>query len=64
MTIPEAKPYIGKNCWIKWTDRCGNQFSRIMHVENIQYQPLYGSYLIGDAEEVRLDRVTEIRDLG
>jgi len=61
MTIPEAKPYVGKNCWVKWTDRTGQAHGKVLRVEDLRFVPLYGTYIIGDTEEVRLEKVTEIR---
>ncbi|HUV04537.1 MAG TPA: hypothetical protein VMX94_05465 [Armatimonadota bacterium] len=63
MTIPEAKAYVGRSCWISWTDRLGREHSKVLQVENLQFVPLYGAYLIGDTEEVRLDKVTQIRPI-
>ena len=60
MTIPEAKQYVGRNCWVSWTDRHGHEHSKVLRVEDLQFRPLYGAYIIGDTEEVRLDKVTEI----
>ena len=61
MTIPEAKEYVGRNCWISWTDRTGQSHSKVLQVEDLQFLPMYGAYLVGDTEEVRLDKVTKIR---
>lgn len=63
MTIPEARPYVGKNCWVSWTDRSGQAHGKALHVEELRFVPLYGVYIIGDTEEVRLEKVTEIRAL-
>lgn len=63
MTIPEARQYVGKNCWVRWTDRLGQEHSKPLQVEDLQFAPLYGAYIIGDTEEVRLDRVTQIHAL-
>lgn len=63
MTIPEAKAYVGRNCWISWKDRLGEQHSKVLQVEELQFVPLYGAYLISDTEELQLDRVTQIRAL-
>lgn len=63
MTIPEAKQYVGKNCWVSWTDRLGQEHNKVLQVEDLQFVPLYGAYIIGDTEEVRLEKVTTIRAL-
>lgn len=63
MTIPEAREYVGKSCWVSWTDRLGQEHSKVVQVEDLQFVPLYGAYLIGDTEEVLLDKVTQIRPL-
>lgn len=61
MKIPEAKQYVGRSCWISWTDRLGQEHSKILRVEDLQFVPLYGAYIISDEEEVRLDKVTQIQ---
>jgi len=61
MTISEAKQYIGRHCWLRWSDRQGRERTKVLHVRDLQFIPLYGAYIIGDTEEVRLDRVTRIR---
>ena len=64
MTMPEAKRYVGKNCCIWWTDRLGREHSRVLQVEAVKFVPLYGTYIICETEEVRLDKVSQIRVAG
>ena len=61
MRIPEARQFVGRNCWVSWTDRWGRAHSKVLRVEELQFVPLYGAYIIGDSEEVRLDKVTQIQ---
>jgi len=61
MRIPEAKQFVGKECRVSWTDRLGQEHSKVLRVEELQFMPLYGAYIIGDTEEVRLDKVTRIQ---
>ncbi len=63
MTIPEAKQYVGKNCWVTWLDRRGEEHAKVFQVESLRFVPLYGAYMMGGTEEVRLERITEIRAL-
>ena len=63
MTIPEAKQYVGRNCWVTWTDGLGQEHSKVLHVEDLQFVPLYGAYIVSNAEEVRLEKVSQIRAL-
>ena len=63
MRIPEAKQYLGKNCTITYFDRHGDEISKILHVHDVAFVPLYGAYLIGDIEDVCLERVTSISTL-
>jgi hypothetical protein len=63
MTIPEAKPYVGRNCTVTWKDRRGIEQSTRLHIENLTFVPLYGAYLVGDIEDVCLDKVTRIQPL-
>lgn len=61
MRIPEARQFVGRNCWVSWTDRTGRAHTKVLKVEDLQFVPLYGAYIIGDTEEVRLDKVTQIQ---
>jgi len=61
MRIPEARQFVGRDCWVSWTDRLGQQHNKVLKVEDLQFLPLYGAYIIGDHEEVRLDKVTQIQ---
>lgn len=60
MTISDAKRYVGKDCRISWADRSG-EHSATMHIEELQFVPMYGAYLICDHGEVHLDRIVDIR---
>ena len=63
MMIPEAKQYLGKNCSVTFLNRHGDEVTRNLHVHDVAFVPLYGPYLIGDMEDVCLDRVTSISAL-
>ncbi|MGQ9454755.1 MAG: hypothetical protein ACUVRS_06020 [Armatimonadota bacterium] len=60
MRIPEAKQYLGKRCSVTYLDRHGGQVTRNLRIEDVTFVPLYGAYLIGDVEDICLDRVTDI----
>jgi len=60
MRIPEAKQYLGRNCAVTYRDRHGDEITRNLHIHDVAFVPLYGAYLIGDIEDVCLDRVTDI----
>ena len=63
MRIQEAKQYLGKNCRISWIDRQGREHNETLQIRDLQLVPLYGAYFVGEAEEVRLDAVRQIRAL-
>ena len=63
MNIPEAKQYLGKNCAVTFVNRQGDEITRNLHVYDVAFVPLYGAYLIGDMEDVSLERVTSINAL-
>ena len=63
MRIPEAKQYMGKHCSVTFLNRTGDEITKNLHVHDITFVPLYGAYLIGDIEDVCLDRVTNINTL-
>ncbi len=58
MKIPEAKQFMGKNCSVTFLDRHGDSITRDLHIHDVAFVPLYGAYLIGDIEDVCLDRIT------
>lgn len=62
MSIPEVRQFVGKTCHIRWSDRMDQQHTRTMFVEDLQFVPLYGMYIIGEHDEILLDRVAEIRE--
>jgi len=58
--IPEAKQYLGKNVAITYRDRHGDLHTRSLHVHDVRYVPIYGGCLVGDIDDIWLDRVTSI----
>lgn len=63
MKIVDAKQYLGRHCAVTFHDRSGEEVTKNLHVHDVQFVPLYGAYLIGDIEDVCLDRVTSINTL-
>ncbi|NLN78282.1 MAG: hypothetical protein GX141_05140 [Armatimonadetes bacterium] len=63
MVIAEAKRYLGRHCSVTFRDRRGDEVTKTLHLHDVQFVPLYGAYLIGDIEDVCLDRVTNICSL-
>lgn len=63
MTVVEAKAYVGRHCTITWLDRKGYAQVMNLHINNLSYVPMYGAYLVGDTDDVCLDKVTQIRPL-
>lgn len=61
MGVHDAKAYVGSLCEIVWKDRTGNTHVTLATVEDARYVPLYGAYLITDAEDIRLDQVVSIQ---
>ncbi len=61
MQISEAREYIGRNCHITWRDRSGREQTTVLRVNDLTFVPLYGTYLVGDSEELNLERVTSIQ---
>lgn len=60
VNINEARQYLGKNCAVTFLNRQGDEVTRRLHVNDVAFVPLYGAYLIGDMEDVSLERVTSI----
>lgn len=63
MVIAEAKKYLGRHCAVTFRNRRGDEITKTLHLQDVQFVPLYGPYLIGDIEDVSLDRVTSISSL-
>lgn len=63
MTILEAKAYVGKDCFLTFTDKSGVEQSLTTHIHDVTYVPLYGACLVGDIEDVWLEKVTSIRTI-
>ena len=63
LTIPEIKQFVGRNCAVTWTDRLGREHNKVLHIHDISFVPLYGAYLVGDIEDVSLERVLNIQPL-
>lgn len=61
MGVHDAKAFVGTFCEIVWKDRAGNTHVTLATVEDARYVPLYGAYLITDAEDIRLDQVISIQ---
>jgi len=60
MTIVDAKQYVGKNCAVTYMDRLGVEHNLVLHIHDLTFVPLYGAYLVGDVEDLCLDKVTAI----
>lgn len=63
MQISEARQYLGRQCAVTFLDRNGDEVTRKLRIHDVAFVPLYGAYLIGDIEDVCLDRVTSISQL-
>ena len=63
MRVPEARQYLGKRCTVTFLNRNGDKVTRSLRVQDVAFVPLYGTYLIGDVEDVCLDRITGINTL-
>ena len=63
MQIEEAKTFLGQHCNITYLNRHGDAINKDLHVNDITFVPMYGAYLIGDIEDVCLEKVTCIQSL-
>ena len=63
MSIPEAKNYLGRDCAVTYRDRHGNAHTQTMHVHDVTFVPMYGGCIVGDIDDIWLDRVTNISAL-
>ncbi|MGC8861565.1 MAG: hypothetical protein ACP5R5_02195 [Armatimonadota bacterium] len=60
MYIQEAKQFLGRNVAVTYRDRHGDLHTRSLHVHDVAFVPIYGACLLGDMEEIWLDRVISI----
>ena len=63
MQISEARAYIGEQCCVTWRDRLGKEQQSVLRVDDLMFVPMYGTYLVGDGEELHLEKVTGITRL-
>jgi hypothetical protein len=63
MTVREAAPYVGRDCAVTWKDRYGSEQVFSTHIYKLGFVPLYGSYIMGDVEDVFLNKVVRILPL-
>lgn len=62
MQIKQAMQFLGKIATITYTDRSGKQMTKTTQVHDLAYVPAYGTCLIGDTEDIWLDKVTQISE--
>jgi len=60
VTVTEARQYLGKRCVVTFLNRQGEEVTKNLQLYDVAFVPLYGAYLIGDIEDVCLDRITNI----
>lgn len=63
MQLTEAKRYLGRHCAVTFRNRHGDEITKNLRVDDVTFVPLYGAYLIGDVEDVCLEKVTSISTL-
>lgn len=63
MYIPEAKQYLGRNVSVTYRDRHGDSHTKSLHVQDVTFVPMYGGCLVGDIDDIWLEKVTNISTL-
>jgi len=63
MNIPEAKQYLGRSVSVTFRDRHGDLQTQTTRVHDVTFVPMYGACLVGDIDDIWLDRVTDIHAL-
>lgn len=61
MTVHEATGYVGKDCAVTWKNRFGHEQIVRTHIYKLGFVPLYGTYIMGDVDDVFLNKVTRIQ---
>jgi hypothetical protein len=59
--IPEAKQYLGRNVAVTFRDRRGDMHTKSMHVHDVTFIPMYGGCLVGDTDDIFIEKITNIR---
>ena len=60
MHLPDAKKYMGQNVVVTFRDRHGDIHEQQTKVHDISFVPMYGACLVGDLDDIWLDKVTSI----
>lgn len=60
MRAEDARAYIGKRCAVTYLDRSGAEVTEDIQVYDLEHVQLYGTYLVGDSQDINIDRVTGI----
>jgi hypothetical protein len=63
LEIQEVRQFVGRYCMITCKERSGSETTKALHVHDLAFVPLYGTYLVGDVEDVSLEKVTAIKAL-
>ncbi len=63
MTVHEARHYVGKDCLVTWQDRYGRRRTINTRIHKLGFVPLYGPFIMGDADDLYLRKVTRIQPL-
>jgi hypothetical protein len=63
MTVREARVYVGRDCAVTWKDRFGMEQIAQTHIYKLGFVPRYGAYIMGDVDDVYLNKVTRIQPL-
>jgi hypothetical protein len=60
-SMNDVSQYLGRDCVVTYQDRNGTKKSKEMHIHDLTVVPLYGTYLVGDVDDIHLEKVTEIK---
>lgn len=60
--IAQAKQFLGKNVVVTYKDRNGNVQTKTTRVYDVAYVPSYGACLVGETEDIWLDKVMQISE--
>ena len=63
LKMRDLKQFVGRNCAVTWKDRLGHEHSRVLNVLDVSCAPPFGAYLVGDVEDVHLERLMSIQPL-
>ena len=63
LRMRDLKQFVGRSCAVTWKDRLGREHNKVLSVLDVSCVPPFGAYLVGDVEDIHLERLMNIQPL-